>query len=157
MLGRYLQSLAYHIDVDEHLDITNYQGQVEGKLHAGLCPCDSTGKALTEDMFVSNPTELLGNRMDLLVKINGATELQWMKEDPTRGVSCRFKFYTDVKFRSTRTIQHEAEPKFDYSKQFTIKQVGTSLNPLQCFRALQPVVGLCLFGLCTSAVLSSQH
>eukprot|EP00038_Savillea_parva_P020125 m.30478 g.30478 ORF g.30478 m.30478 type:complete len:1046 (+) comp4713_c0_seq1:156-3293(+) len=120
----YLQSLAYHIDVDENLDITNYQGQIEGKLHAGLCPCDSTGKALTEDMFISDPTELLGNRMDLLVKINGASDLAWMKEDPTRGVSCRFKFYTDVKFRQTRTIQHDMEPKFNFSKQFTIKQVS---------------------------------
>ena len=65
----YLQSLAYTIDIDETLSITNYQGVDEGKLHVSLCPCDATGRAINEEMFVSTPEELVGRRMDLLVKI----------------------------------------------------------------------------------------
>lgn len=82
----YLQSLAYHIDIDETLAITNYQANEEGQLCVGVAPCDATGRPLSEDMFVSNPTELLGTRMDLLVKIPKATGVKWVEEDPTRGV-----------------------------------------------------------------------
>ena len=41
-------------------------------------------------------------RIRMKIQIHSATDLAWMKEDPTRGVSARFKFYTDVKFRSTK-------------------------------------------------------
>lgn len=39
-------------------------------------------------------------------------------------MSCRFKFYTDTKFRSTKIIPRSSTPAFDYSKQFTIKSVS---------------------------------
>jgi len=122
----YLQSLAYQLDIDDSLTVTNYQGQDEGKLHVGLCPCDATGRPLAESAtsFVSSPQELLQKRMDLLVRIPYARNIKWVQEDASRGISCRFKFYTDTKMRYTKTILHEVNPNFDYTKQFTIKSVS---------------------------------
>jgi len=122
----YLQSLAYQMEVDETMSITNYQGQDEGRLHVGLSPCDATGRALdgADATFVSNSQDLLGTRMDLLVKIPYARSIKWVQEDPSRGISCRFKFYTDTKMRYTKTVLHEENPNFDYFKQFTIKSVS---------------------------------
>jgi len=124
----YLQSLSYQIDIEETLSVTNYEGNDEGQLHVALCPCDATGRKLTEDMYVSNPAELLETRMDLLVKIPYARNLKWIQADRTRGVSCRFKFYTDTKMRCTKIISGEADPNFDYTKQFTIKSVSHNFN-----------------------------
>jgi hypothetical protein len=121
----YLQSLAYHLDISENLSITNYQGETEGKLQITLCPCDTTGRPLTDaPTFVGTPNELLGQRMDLLIRIKSAKALSWIQGDGTRGVSCRYKFYTDSKMRSTKCIEGEVDPSFDYTKQFTIKSVS---------------------------------
>jgi hypothetical protein len=122
----YLQSLAYQMEVDETMSLTNYQGQDEGRLHVGLSPCDATGRALdgADATFVSNSQDLLGTRMDLLVKIPYARSIKWVQEDPSRGINCRFKFYTDTKMRYTKTVLHEDNPNFDYFKQFTIKSVS---------------------------------
>ena len=122
----YLQSLAYTIDIDETLSITNYQGADEGKLHVSLCPCDATGRDINEEMFVSTPEELVGRRMDLLVKIPWAQDIKWIQEDPTRGISCRFKFYTDTKMRCTKTMTAAVSPQIEYTKQFTIKSVSNN-------------------------------
>ena len=124
----YLQSLSYQIDIEETLAVTNYEGNDEGQLHVALCPCDATGRKLTEDMYVSNPSELLETRMDLLVKIPYARNLKWVQADRTRGVSCRFKFYTDTKMRCTKVINGDDNPNFDYTKQFTIKSVSHNFN-----------------------------
>jgi hypothetical protein len=122
----YLQSLAYKMEVDETMSITNYQGQEEGRLHVGLSPCDATGRPTGDKTteLVFNSQDLLGKRMDLLVKIPYARNVKWVKDDPSRGVSCRFKFYTDTKMRYTKTVLHEDNPNFDYFKQFTIKSVS---------------------------------
>ncbi len=39
------------------------------------------------------PQDLLGKRIDFLVNIVRARGVKWVKEDPTRGVVCRYKFY----------------------------------------------------------------
>ena len=133
----YLQSLAYQFDIEETMSMVNYKGEDEGKLHVGLSPCDCTGLANadkdTPPMFVDNPQQqLLGSRMDLLVKIPYARNIRWIEEDPSRGISCQFKFYTDTKMRSTKTVLHEENPNFDYTKQFTIKSVSHNfLNYLE--------------------------
>jgi len=133
----YLQSLSYQFDIEETMSITNYKGEEEGKLHVGISPCDCTGLANSEKdtppMFVDNPQQqLLGSRMDLLVKIPYSRNVRWIQEDVSRGISCQFKFYTDTKMRTTKTVLHEDNPNFDYTKQFTIKSVSHNfLNYLE--------------------------
>ena len=72
------------------------------------------------------PEELVGRRMDLLVKIPWAQDIKWIQEDPTRGISCRFKFYTDTKMRCTKTMTAAVSPQIEYTKQFTIKSVSNN-------------------------------
>lgn len=128
----YLQSLAYAIDIDETMSITNYQGLEEGVLQVGIYPCDPSGNPMTEDMFVSAPAELLSKRLDFLVKIPYARGIKWVQEDPTRGVVCKYTFYTDAKQRCTKSVKGTMNPEFSYAKQFTIKSVSQSfLNYLE--------------------------
>ena len=56
----FLQSLAYALDFDDRLSITDYKGQEEGYLYVNVAPCTQKGKPLDEDYFVDNPSELLG-------------------------------------------------------------------------------------------------
>ncbi len=93
----YLQSLAYKMEVDETLSITNYQGHEEGLLRVGVYPCDQQGRPLSDDALGS-PSDLLDNRVDFLIKIPYARGVKWLSEDSTRGVLCKYKFYTGSLF-----------------------------------------------------------
>lgn len=68
--------------------------------------------------------QLLGKRLDFRVRIVQARGVKWVQEDKTRGVLCRYKFYTDPKSRSTKSVKHTMNPDFNYSKQFTIRSVS---------------------------------
>lgn len=75
-------------------------------------------------MVSEDPQALLHKRMDLLVRIPYARGVRWVQDDQTRGLVCRYKFYTDSKMRSTKSIFHTMNPNFSYAKQFTIKDVS---------------------------------
>jgi hypothetical protein len=62
-------------------------------LRVCICPCDAQGKQLGQDVFTT-PSELLETRLDFVVKIPHARGLKWISEDSTRGVVCKYKFYT---------------------------------------------------------------
>lgn len=58
----------------------------------------------------STHTQLLGRRLDFRVRIVQARGVKWVQEDKTRGVMCRYKFYTDPKSRSTKVQPNLVEP-----------------------------------------------
>jgi hypothetical protein len=64
----FLQSLAYALDFDDRLAITDYKGQEEGSMFVNVTPCTQTGKPLDEDYFVDNPSELVGKPYHFKVK-----------------------------------------------------------------------------------------
>ena len=55
----YLQSLAYQVDVDENLQITDYRGIEQGQLKIEMMPCTKNGKDIGDD-YVDEPSELVG-------------------------------------------------------------------------------------------------
>eukprot|EP00047_Mylnosiga_fluctuans_P022633 m.123624 g.123624 ORF g.123624 m.123624 type:complete len:1017 (-) comp9331_c1_seq4:1455-4505(-) len=121
----YLQSLVYFIDTDETLSVANYQGGEEGLLHVSICICNQQGQPLGETAtVVDDPESLVHKRIDFLVRIPYARGLRWVQEDPSRGVVCKYKFYTDSKMRSTKSVFHTMNPNFAYAKQFTVKDVS---------------------------------
>jgi len=60
------------------------------------------------------------------IRVFRAQDVKWVQEDPTRGISCRFKFYTDTKMRCTKTMAASVSPQLEYTKQFTIKSVSNN-------------------------------
>ena len=55
----YLQSLAYQIELQENLAITDYKGNDQGHLLVEIIPCDNKWKDLPEDVYVEDPKELV--------------------------------------------------------------------------------------------------
>eukprot|EP00051_Salpingoeca_urceolata_P020721 m.314922 g.314922 ORF g.314922 m.314922 type:complete len:1108 (-) comp19670_c2_seq9:693-4016(-) len=121
-----LSDLGYLLNIDEVVPVMNYQGQEQGSLRVFVQACDSKGKPLPAQMSITSPQELKGTRMDLQVKISSASGVKWAVKAPARGVDCRFKFYTDPKQRCTKAVFNTTEPKFGYTKQFTMKSVSDS-------------------------------
>jgi len=77
----FLQSLAYGLDVDDNLLITDYKGDMQGTVSVHISPCDKKGNALDEDFYVEDPAELLGQPYGFKVTIKSAevTKLRFSK------------------------------------------------------------------------------
>jgi hypothetical protein len=139
----FLQPLAYGIDVDEEVGLSNYRGVTVGRLavHVALCSPDG---ALHEGFeHVQGPEDLLDKRIDIAVKLNHGSEIQWLQEDESRGVVCKFRFYTDPKYRETKPVRRRQQPVFKYSKQFTLpKATQNFLNYLQTNALILELWGL---------------
>ena len=54
----FLQSLAYMVELEENLVITDYKGKEQGHLKVEIHPTDSKGKIL-EDSFVEKPEDIV--------------------------------------------------------------------------------------------------
>eukprot|EP01137_Pigoraptor_chileana_P032713 Opistho-2@22532 len=119
----YLQSLGYMIDMNESLAVTNYQGHEEGILQVAVACADPKGRELNEESFVEAPKDLLGKRMDLIVKITSGRGVKWVEADGTRSVFCRFKFYADDKLYETPAVGKTMNPDFKFRRQFTVNPV----------------------------------
>merc|ERR1719326_45167 len=71
--------------------------------------------------MVQDPEDFADRRVDVLVRIHRAHDVEWVEQDMTRGVACRYRFYTDAKKRTTREVFRSPTAEFGYSKQFTIR------------------------------------
>ncbi|XP_066301763.1 kinesin-like protein KIF28 isoform X1 [Branchiostoma lanceolatum] len=113
----YLQSLAYLIDLEENLAITDYRGAENGHLEVKIEPCAQDG-SLLEDEFAEDPEDLIGNPMHFQLKVPHARGL------PKKYVqSCvKYKFYLDEKSTSTNWITG-INPDFKHIKQFSYSPV----------------------------------
>ncbi len=54
----YLQSLAYMVEVDEQLPITDFKGNERGQLKIVLVPCGEDGREIVGE-FVDSPEDLV--------------------------------------------------------------------------------------------------
>ena len=73
----WLQSLAYHIDMEEQLQITDYRGSEVGLMNIAIMPCNKKGKEYSEkdDVWVDDPAELVGRDLFFNFKIDSARGL----------------------------------------------------------------------------------
>ncbi|XP_078571290.1 kinesin-like protein KIF28 isoform X3 [Branchiostoma floridae x Branchiostoma japonicum] len=113
----YLQSLAYLVELEENLAITDYRGAENGHLTVEIEPCAQDGSPL-EDDFVEDPQELIGSPMHFQLKVPHARGL------PNKYVqSCvKYKFYLDEKSTNTNWIAG-VNPNFQHNKQFSYSPV----------------------------------
>lgn len=86
-----------------------------------MYPCDPNGKPITDDHFVNSPQDLVGSRMDFLIQIPSARNIKWIAEDKTRGIMCRYTFYTDTKKRNTKVVSGSCDVQLNYKKQYTVR------------------------------------
>ena len=92
-----------------------------------IAVCNALGAPISDAfLHADNPENQLHKRMDIAVRIPSARGLRWIEEDSSRGVCCKYKFYTDSKVRSTKSVYHTRNPNFAYAKQFTVKDVSHS-------------------------------
>ncbi|EGD78680.1 kinesin-Like protein [Salpingoeca rosetta] len=118
----YLQPLAFGVGVDETLPVTDYRGLTVALLDVHVSLCDHGGKTLPDFALVQDPSDFADRRVDVLVRIDRARDVEWVQQDTTRGVACRYRFYTDAKKRTTREVYRSPQAaEFAYSKQFTIR------------------------------------
>lgn len=117
----YLQSLAYKIELDETLAITDYKGNEQGNLQVMVMPCDKSGAPIGEDDFVEDPQELIGQALHCKVNILGARGLP---KKFSKGESyCKYKVYIDEKYVTTKKVKNTINPDYKHEK-------ITSFNPV---------------------------
>ncbi len=107
----WLQSLAFRIPLEEHVEVVGPEGTEEAILQAQLVPCSPTGlwvtflhlnvlkelnisdavifiycRPLGEDDILIDPSELLGKRLDFQLVLDQCCGVRWVKEARNRGV-----------------------------------------------------------------------
>ncbi|KAL3836511.1 hypothetical protein ACJMK2_021937 [Sinanodonta woodiana] len=109
----YLKSLAFLIDANEQLDITDYRGQEIGKLNIELLPCDAKGKVMgDQDVFVENPNDLVGKDINFKLKITSARGLPAKFTD----IYVKYKFYLEEQFTQSKIIPNTSNPDWNFEK-----------------------------------------
>ncbi|XP_069117737.1 kinesin-like protein KIF28P isoform X2 [Argopecten irradians] len=116
-----LQTLSYGLEIDEHFTLHNYHGKEEAVMHVQLLPCDAKGNLLSEDDSIYEPNELLGQPFHLSLVLSQYMGVRWNKEDKTRGVYCRYKFF-DSKVLSTDTLWSKSSAEVNYKKDFVYRK-----------------------------------
>ncbi|XP_050405632.1 kinesin-like protein KIF28P isoform X1 [Patella vulgata] len=110
----WLQSLAYHIEIKEQLDITDFKGQEVGLLNVELIPCDKKGKEYTEndDVFVNSPDELKGKDVNFVVKILSARGLPSQFTD----IYLKYLVYHEDKYTCSNPIKNTINPDWNHKR-----------------------------------------
>ncbi|XP_064614056.1 kinesin-like protein KIF28P [Liolophura sinensis] len=115
----YLQSLAYLIELEDNLVISDYKGNEKGRLMVAAIPCTPKWQEIKDD-FVEDPKELLKmKQLNILLKIQAAKGLP---ANISSGF-CQFKFYMDKDFTKTSEVKGTINQDYNYSGKFTFKPV----------------------------------
>ncbi|KAK3593182.1 hypothetical protein CHS0354_039667 [Potamilus streckersoni] len=121
-----LKSLAHHTEIDEHFALHNHHGHEEAVVKVQIMPCDQNGKSLHEDDVILEPTEMLGKPLNFVIKVQNVMSIRWVKEEPSRGIYFRYKFY-DEKEAITKAVFHKTVVDLDYTMHYSIPKVTKNL------------------------------
>lgn len=116
----YLQSLAYLIEVEESLTITDHKGNDKGQLQIEAFPCN---EKFSEDLddFVEDPKELIGRALYFKLKIPYARGLPAIF---AKGETfCKYKLYLDHEYTCTKSVSGTINPSYESEKKFTFNPV----------------------------------
>ncbi|XP_013872656.1 kinesin-like protein KIF28P [Austrofundulus limnaeus] len=119
MAHLWLQSLAFHIPLEEQLEVLGSEGTEEAILQAQLVPCTSTGLPLGEDDILIDPTEVLGRRLDFQLVLDQCCGVRWIKEARNRGVQIGFRLFDCSQPLYTPAVWHNINPLLDHRVHFT--------------------------------------
>lgn len=116
----YLQSLAYLIEVEESLTITDPKGNEKGQLQVEAYPCDGNFSEDLDD-FVEDPKELIGRGLYFKLKIPHARGLPAIFG---KGETwCKYKLYLDKEHSRTKTVSGTMNPSYSHERKFTFNPV----------------------------------
>ncbi|XP_072169328.1 kinesin-like protein KIF28P [Diadema setosum] len=117
----FLQSLAYALDFDDKVTITDFKGNEQGYLLLNVAPCNPAGKPLQdEDAFVEDPTELLGKPYHFRVLIRSG---EINKSRFSRGLYVKYKFMNEEEYAVTPTIKDTLSPQWSHSRVVSIQSI----------------------------------
>ncbi|EDO42435.1 predicted protein, partial [Nematostella vectensis] len=124
MIGRaivYLQFLAYKIEFEESVAITDHKGNELGKLQVEAFPCTKSGNEdIDDDDFIEDPEELVGKELFFNLKIPYARGLPQRFGGKT---FCKFMFYIDKEYTKTPVIEGTINPNYNFTKMFSFVPV----------------------------------
>ncbi|XP_060594339.1 kinesin-like protein KIF28P [Ruditapes philippinarum] len=112
-----LQSMAYNIDLEENLVISDYKGNDQGHLDVAVVPCTKDFTPVPEDDFVEDPKELKGKPVYCKIVIKSARGLPSNIDKSF----CRYKFYLDKDYTQTKEIAGTINPDFQHENKITVK------------------------------------
>ncbi|XP_071088999.1 kinesin-like protein KIF28 isoform X1 [Haliotis cracherodii] len=115
----FLQSLAFGLDFDDKVVITDYKAQEEGFLFVNVTPCTQSGKPFDEEYFVESPNELLQKPYHFKVTIQSA---DINKPRFSKGVRIKYKDYKG-ELVETPMISGTLQPEFKHSKIISFSEV----------------------------------
>ncbi|KAK3697535.1 hypothetical protein QZH41_019774, partial [Actinostola sp. cb2023] len=115
-----MESLGYVLDMREQLNITDFRGREVGFLNVEVVPLDSKGNEITEetDLFIDNPRDLVGQKLEFVVRITSARGLPKKYTD----VYCSYRLYLDEDPK-TEKVSGTTNPDFNYERKFNFDPV----------------------------------
>ena len=121
-----MRELEREDEFEDAVDVCDYKGRVEGVLQVHIQPCNVDGSLPSEDddMFVEDPADLLGARVDVIVSI-----VRGRGFDPkySNGIFCKFDFYGNP--GESTMVQGTSDPEFDFRQQVRAGVSGDRLGP----------------------------
>lgn len=113
----YLENIAYKVDLDDSLNVTNYKGQNLGQTQVAILPLDSKGKPVL-DSYVEDPSELMGS--DLKFQLN----VKAVKGLPRRFKNVHIEYILqDETHTSKKSKDSHTNFDFNYQNVFTWKSL----------------------------------
>ncbi|XP_062500955.1 kinesin-like protein KIF28P isoform X2 [Corticium candelabrum] len=114
----YLQNLAYLVDLRNQYELLDYCGNKTGVINVDLVPCRADGTEISDednddDLFVDNPSELIGRSVSFYVKIPNCRGLP---RSIYKEVWCRYIFYVDNDPTETNHIEGTSNPDFNHAR-----------------------------------------
>ncbi|XP_030831067.1 kinesin-like protein KIF28P isoform X3 [Strongylocentrotus purpuratus] len=116
----FLQSLSYALDFDDKVVITDFKGNEQGYLVVSIAPCNQAGKALPDDEFVDDPSELLGKPYHIKVVIRSG---EINKSRFSRGTHVKYRFMQEPDHTATPVVKDTLSPEWKHSRVVSIPAV----------------------------------
>lgn len=117
-LQLFLESLAYLVDMDDTLQISDYRGQSAGHCEVVLYPVDPTGKAIKE-AYIENPNELLNKPLNFEVMIKNIKGLH----KRFKNLAIEYKFEGE-EYQSPRSKDKHTNFSLNYHNRFSWESVS---------------------------------
>lgn len=107
----FLQSLAYLVELQEHVPVTDLRGSKIGFMKLALIPCaDSQGHELQEEDLINSSGQLIGRNLFFKFNIISCRNLP----PKFRDIHCKYRFYDDKVDSKTEMYPYSTNVKFNH-------------------------------------------
>ncbi|XP_065183829.1 kinesin-like protein KIF28 [Sycon ciliatum] len=113
----YLQSLAYGMDFQDKLALSDYHNVEQGSIAVAVEPCNADSSALDDDFFVEDPDQLMGKPFHFKVCVD---QVSVTKQRFSLGLHVEYRVYGEDTSITTHTVHDTLDAKFDHSHQVSL-------------------------------------